>query len=80
MTMSTTPASVVREGDDESVNPSGTEAPGPHDRRAREHAPKDAPRPEIADIAAQGYDLTVEERKAASPGTLACCTRWGPTR
>jgi hypothetical protein len=31
--------------------------------RAREHAPKDA-RPDIATIAAQGYDLTDEERKA----------------
>jgi hypothetical protein len=41
--------------------------------RAREHAPKDAPKPEIADIAAQGYDLTEEERKAVESldlGTL----------
>ena len=31
--------------------------------RAREHAPKDQ-RPDIATIAAQGYELTDEERKA----------------
>ena len=40
--------------------------------RAREHAPKDA-RPEIAEIAAQGYELTDEERKAVESldlGTL----------
>jgi len=40
--------------------------------RAREHAPKDA-RPEIAEIAAQGYEFTDEERKAVESldlGTL----------
>jgi len=40
--------------------------------RAREHAPKDQ-RPDIATIAAQGYDFTDEERKAVESldlGTL----------
>ena len=47
--------------------------------RAREHAPKDQ-RPDIATIAAQGYDFHDDERKGSSRWTWGRCTRWGPTR
>ena len=72
MTMSTTPA---RRGSAKGMTNeylSGTEVPVRLSTCAGARAQRRA-RPEIAEIAAQGYDLTVEERKAVESldlGTL----------